>query len=126
MYTEIALAITGVKNVLDTVKTLNELTKRSDRKGSEVEERQTVLSLLNQVEDLSSELRKLKTKLEERESIMFDDGHCVYWLKDKFRFGSPFCPKCFDVDQRLCRMQPYTGEQGLSYSCLSCKTMVYP
>ncbi|MCT7584280.1 hypothetical protein N5U55_09170 [Aliarcobacter butzleri] len=126
--TTIGTALSSLKTSMDIAKAL----KDSTVSLSEAEQKFKIAELISSLADLKTELadvkinlinkdeeiRKLKEKIIEKESLTFDGQ--LYWKeKDK----TPFCPVCKEKDGKDIHLTFYeksSGFYGQDYSCKVC------
>jgi hypothetical protein len=107
------------------------------KKGATVEAQEKIMELREAVLELQEENAVLKARTKELQdrlniqgSLEFSEG--IYWMWNEDDAGDlsdkdgPFCQLCYDNDEKLIRLQPYTsfgvrGERLSSgYRCLKC------
>ena len=108
------MAIPSYKEIVDLIK-----------KGATFEAQEQIMALREATIELQEENFSLREKvkvLEEQQKIktqaQFDGS--VYWLAEGTGRTGPFCQRCFDVDQKLVRLQGWDAEVWI---CHACKTM---
>lgn len=96
-----ALPLPTYKDIVDLLK-----------KGATVEAQERIMELREAVLELQEENVTLKQRIRELENSlklkgeMHFDG-AVYWRKENANREGPFCPQCFDIDEKLGRLQDY-------------------
>jgi len=83
-----------------------------------MELREAVLELQEENHALKNKINELEKKLEIKKKLIFDGS--VYWFKGKKREG-PFCQRCYDVNQKLVRLQDISWHDIKSWYCNECK-----
>jgi hypothetical protein len=93
---------------LPTYKDIVELLK----KGATVEAQERIMELREAVLELQEEnvawkqkIRELEESLKLKDEMHFDGT--VYWRKENANRVGPFCPECFDIEEKLVRLQDY-------------------
>ncbi|MHC4395312.1 MAG: hypothetical protein ACYS1A_06615 [Planctomycetota bacterium] len=107
--------------VLPNYKDIIELVK----KGSTVEAqeqimcfREEIVSLRNDNLQLRQKNSDLKSKLDLRSKVKWEDPY--YWLESEGKRDGPFCQRCYDKDTALIRLQEVKTTKGL-WECFECK-----
>ncbi len=79
--------------------------------------REDVFTVREENLDLKKKLSELEEALAVKESLVFDIG--VYWkaFPDGNRDSTPFCPRCFNVDNKSVRLRNFTS----IWSCPHCE-----
>jgi len=105
---DIKLALTTISDLVKKGMTLEAQEKIMDL-------REMVQGLREQCVELKEENMLLKKKLEEKESVFFENG--VYWTKkeDGTKEG-PFCVLCHDNLGKLIRLK----DDGYQFECFKC------
>ena len=80
-----------------------------------MELREAVINLQDENFELRNRIRKLEEELRIKGELKF--SKTVYWLHEGSEKDGPFCPRCYDIDQKLARLQDY----GHSWYCVACK-----
>ncbi|MEW6688059.1 MAG: hypothetical protein AB1452_03100 [Pseudomonadota bacterium] len=80
-----------------------------------MELRETALGLQEENLGLREKVRQLEDGLKIKQQLKFE--RTAYWLIDGQTKDGPFCQRCYDVDQKLVRLQDYDG----SWFCVACK-----
>jgi hypothetical protein len=106
------LPIPGYKEIVELLK--KGATLEAQEKIMQL--REAVLELQEENHKLKNTINELKEKLEISKKLEFDGS--VYWLKGK---GGPFCQRCYDVDQKLVRLQDDFWEDSSTWYCNECK-----
>ena len=114
-------------SIIDTAKAIYELAKKGANMPLQeqlIQLREEALTLQEENIQLKETINGLKNDLKTKEQFEFDGS--VYWqiLDDTSREG-PFCQRCYDVDEKLIRLQDhsYEDEQGMNcqlWSCVGC------
>jgi hypothetical protein len=73
----------------------------------------------------NEEIRQLKTKLNERDTIKYDSKTEMYWADGD---DSPYCTRCYEHDEKYvhltfiqgCPAQDYLPQEDAYYSCKAC------
>jgi len=79
---------------------------------------QKLLEMQKRIDELETENKKLKEKLETKESLHFENG--AYWItKEDSTKDGPFCSRCWDVEKNTVRLKP--GINPAFHSCPECK-----
>ena len=83
--------------------------------------REAALELQEENVDLKSHIKKLEEELKIKESLEY--SRSCYWLWKENDAGDftikdgPFCQRCYDVEQKLIRLQDW----GEVWMCMSCE-----
>jgi len=93
---------------LPTYKDIVELLK----KGATVEAQERIMELREAILELQEENFALKQKNQELEAALKLKGElqfdgAVYWCDESGNRVGPFCPECFDAEEKLIRLQDY-------------------
>ncbi len=90
------------------------------KKGFTIDLEEKIMKLRVEAIDLQKENLKLKEEniqlkqqLKRKEEFGFDG--VVYWKKDDKKY--PYCPNCYDVENKKVHLQNYHG----GWKCKSCK-----
>lgn len=79
-----------------------------------------ILDLQSEVMDLMEENKLLKSQLQNKELLIFQDS--AYWTKkEDDKLDGPFCPRCWDYESKLVRLISHTGYHP---KCPQCKNFV--
>lgn len=103
---------------LPTYKEIIELLKKGatvEAQEQIMELREAVITLQEENFELRNKIRKLDEKLRIKGQLKFSRN--VYWSHEGQAKDGPFCPRCFDIDQKLARLQDY----GDCWYCVACK-----
>jgi regulator of replication initiation timing len=105
-------------SIIDTAKDVYELAKKGatmDLQERLMELREQAITLQEENMALRAKNRELEEALSVKESLKWDGS--VYWreLPDGEKEG-PYCPRCYDVDDRLVRVH----EGGQYWFCNAC------
>lgn len=110
--------------IVDNAKLVYELAK----KGATLELQEKVMELREEAMTLQEENIQLRTKVQSLEAQLRlrhepeSDGE-VYWVtKEDGKRDGPFCQRCFDVNQKLVRLQPARDRTGYDWFCLECES----
>jgi len=111
---QIAEATGSIKTLFDLARRARELAK----KEANAELRGMLLDLQEKAQDVREEnqqlrnmLKELENKLRIRDEMDFDGK--VYWFKQEQDAGKPFCPVCFDRDEKRIHLHAQGGDHGL-------------
>jgi len=120
---QIAEATSSIKTLFDLAKRARELAK----KEANAELRGMLLDLQEKVQDVQEEnqqfrnrIKALENKLRIRDEMDFDGN--VYWSKQEHETGKPFCPVCFDKDEKRIHLHAQGGVHNLLpfWQCKAC------
>lgn len=96
------------------------------KKGATVPAQEKIMELREIHLELREENLSLKQKvkeLEEQQKIKgqreWDDSLCIYWLKNDEEKRWPYCPVCWDKDDKPIRLQKWTND---SWHCFVCNS----
>lgn len=91
--------------------------------GDEAQARKLLMEVQSRCIALQDEMKMLRTRLRQMEEILhlarnLYPEHGFYWLKSNGLRLGPFCPRCFDIDGALIKLEkcgpslgcPYCGE----------------
>jgi regulator of replication initiation timing len=108
---EISAALSTVKLLIREANTLE-----TKERARELQEQ--LLELWEEHAALKQEAEGLRTALKTKGELQYDDN--AYWLSaSRTAKDGPFCPRCWEVDQRMLRMIDY--HNGF-FQCPQCKT----
>ena len=122
--------ISQIADAAGSVKTLFDLAKRARdlaKKESNAELREMLLDLQEKAQDVREEnqqlrsmIKELENKLRIRDEMDFDGK--VYWSKQEQETDKPFCPVCFDRDEKRIHLHSQGGEHNLRpyWECKAC------
>ena len=79
-----------------------------------MELREAVITLQDENFELRNKIRNLEDELKIKGQLKFNET--VYWIHEGSAKDGPFCPRCYDIDQKLSRLQDY----GHSWYCVAC------
>jgi hypothetical protein len=123
-FTALSGALTSLKTIIDIAKAVNNQQLNAavlDVQGKLIDVQQQALALQQENQRLRDQLQSMNDLRETAEKLRFDGR--VYWKRDTPEF--PFCPTCWDIDQKLVRLQLITedagsfhGKQISEYRCL--------
>jgi len=92
---------------------------------------QKIVEVQSQLNDLAEELKNKSYEIEKlRKALAFKGKiihkHHLYWEKgDNGQIiDGPFCPKCFDIDQQICRVIISNNDECRYVQCLKCKVPI--
>ena len=95
------MALPTYKDIVDLIK-----------KGATVEAqerimelREAILALQEENHALKDKVRQLEENAKQKGEVNFDGA--VYWRTENANRTGPFCPECFDTEDRLVRLQDY-------------------
>ena len=124
--------IASVSAILSSVKTATEIAKMlkdSDLSFDKAETKLKLAELVSSLADAKLEAAQLQELLLEKDKIIKDLQYAqslkskliwkepVYWLNENGKEDGPFCPQCYDANQKLIRLQTYDKEH---WHCLTC------
>jgi hypothetical protein len=107
-------AVENIKEVADLVKKFND-----------IELNRRILTLENEVLDLSREKRRAEEKVEELQRSLKFKGELVfrepfYWLQGD---NTPYCPACWEDKQKVVHITySHANSHGQYWQCPNCKT----
>ncbi len=80
-----------------------------------------VTALQQENSDLSKENAALKAKLHQRDQLKWRDG--LRWKDDD---TTPFCPHCFEANEKAIHLQPMRMNYGhpMAWKCFSCEKYI--
>lgn len=87
-----------------------------------LEVQEKLLEMQSKIQDLEKENSELKEKLKIKENLIYRNN--VYWINNKDKEDGPFCPRCWDADKKLVRLQPF-DKSDYSYDCPNCKSGLF-
>lgn len=118
--------ITTIGAALASIKTATEIAKLIKDSGVSLEQAEIKLQIANlissladakiELADLQVEFNQLKEQLSQRDSVKWVKPYYMRQLDDIM--DGPFCPTCYDNNEKLIRLQG-SGENG--WHCLICK-----
>jgi hypothetical protein len=92
---------------------------------------QKILEVQSQLNDLAEELKEKSEEIEKLKKALTFKGkivhkHHLYWEEGEKGqiIDGPFCPKCFDVDQQICRIVISDTRERRYVQCLKCKVPI--
>lgn len=103
--------ITNAKEIADLVKKLGNV----DLYRKLVELEGEIIELTGQNHMLIEKTRELEQALKTAEALVFERN--VYWLEDEETRDGPYCQRCYDVNKKLVRLQPWDD----TWACFECK-----
>ena len=80
-----------------------------------MELREAVIKLQDENFELRQQVRQLEEELKIKGQLKFEET--VYWLHEHEEKTGPFCPRCYDIEKKLARIQDY----GDCWYCVACK-----
>lgn len=94
------------------------------KKGATIEAQEKIMELREGALELQEENLDLKAKIKELEAALKRRDEVVYekpsyWIVSDNGEDGPFCQRCYDVEQRLVRLQ---GGNNDCWDCESCKS----
>lgn len=104
-----------LKSVARTLQEANKIPQYEQILG--VQEK--LLEMQNTISDLETENKKLKDRLEIKESLKHENN--TYWVIEGDKKDGPFCTCCWDVEHKLVRLHQNTSSGTLK--CPNCKTV---
>ncbi len=78
-----------------------------------------IIDLTRQNHGLSEQVRELQQQLTIKGQIRYEKQ--VYWLEDGASKDGPYCQRCYDVQGKLVRLQPWEG----AWTCYDCKNTFF-
>jgi len=118
--------ITSIGAVLTSIKTATEIAKLIKDSGASLEQAEVKLQIANlinsladakiELAELQGEMNQLKDKLNQRASVKWVKPY--YMVQSDCGMEGPFCPTCYDNNEKLIRLQG-SGRNG--WSCLTCR-----
>lgn len=125
----ISTALATIKTSMDIAKVIKDSSNSLDEAERKLKIAELISSLadvkieLAEVQDLvrnkDDEIRKLKEKINEKESLTFDGQ--LYWKEED---KTPFCPVCKEKDEKnihLTFFEKGSGYYGQDYTCKVCE-----
>jgi hypothetical protein len=92
---------------------------------------QKIVEVQSQLNDLAEELKEKSEEIEKlRKALAFKGKiihkHHLFWEKGENGqiIDGPFCPKCFDLDQQICRVIISDTKDRRYVQCLKCKVPI--
>lgn len=94
------------------------------KKGATVEAQEQIMALREGALELQEENQALKERLSELEEELKLSGEMefdgsVYWRVTENERHGPYCPRCYDADTKLIRLQDW----GDAWNCFQCKNL---
>ncbi|HXU92477.1 MAG TPA: hypothetical protein VFP33_02350 [Gallionella sp.] len=74
-----------------------------------------IIELTGQNHLLMEKVRELEQAMKIKEALIFSRN--VYWLENEESRDGPYCPRCYDVNGKLVRLQPWDD----TWACFECK-----
>jgi len=120
---QIASATGTMQALLEMAKRARELAKNVNN----IELREMLVDLQDKALDTREENQKLRDKIVEledklrnRDAMNFDGN--VYWHKEERNTGNPFCPTCFDKEEKKIHLHAQGGAHNLNpyWDCKVC------
>ena len=129
--------IATIAAALGSLKTATDIAKLIKNSGASLEQAEVKLQIAElisalaeakiEIADIQSALMEkdriissLSEKLTIKQNIVWDSPY--YWLVNEADRDGPYCQRCYDVEQRLVRLQG-SGKSG--WGCRSCKSSFY-
>jgi len=126
--------IATIAAALGSLKTATDIAKLIKDSGASLEQAEVKLQIAELISALAEakiEIAGIQSELMEKDNIISSLNEQLsikenvvwekpyYWLVDQDDRDGPFCQRCYDVEQRLVRLQG-SGKNG--WSCRSCKS----
>ncbi len=77
--------------------------------------REAAIALQEENIALREKVKILEEQLKIKSQIEFDGS--VYWLVEGTNRNGPFCQRCYDVDQKLVRLQDWDPDVWACHAC---------
>lgn len=128
---DIATGLASIKSALDLAKGLKATKSLMDNAevnmkivelmGTLVDAKEELVEIKSQMIEKDKLILELQGKLEEKESVFYDEP--FYWkdLGDGKKDGA-FCQKCYDGESKLARIVPMNHRYKGSHYCSVCNT----
>ena len=125
--------IATIAAALGSLKTATDIAKLIKDSGSSLEQAEIKLQIAELISALAEaklEIAGVQSDLIEKDSVIASLNEQLalrknvvwekpyYWLEDGENRDGPYCQRCYDVDQRLVRLQ---GGGKNAWNCRSCK-----
>lgn len=105
------MALPSYKEIVDLIK-----------KGATFEAQEQIMALREAAIELQEDnlalrdkVKALEEQLRIKSQIQFDGS--VYWLADGDARTGPYCQRCYDVEQRLVRLQDWDEDVWVCHAC---------
>lgn len=118
---KIKSALTTTKMLQSTQEKMNKTEFNDnlvDLMDSLVAAKKELVEIKNELIDKEEDIKFLKSKLEEKATVSFEDP--FYWKITEDVKEGPFCPKCYDGENKLSRILDKTGYSKGSHQCSVC------
>lgn len=129
--------IATIAAALGSLKTASDIAKLIKDSGASLEQAEVKLQIAELISALAEAklevagvqsdliekdniIAALNEKLALKQKVVWEKPY--YWLMDGEKRDGPFCQRCYDVEQRLVRLQ---GGGKKSWGCRSCKNSFY-
>lgn len=89
--------------------------KLADLMNALADARIEVAEIQETVAEADSRIKELEARLATRARVKWDEP--VYWLESDAGRDGPFCQRCYDMEEKLVRLQ---GSGDGHYSCRAC------
>lgn len=106
--------INNAKEIADLVQKLGNI--ELYRKIVELEAQ--IIDLTRENHTRSEQVSELQRQLSVKGQLRYEEK--MYWLVDGNKKEGPYCQRCYDLEQKLVRLQPWDD----AWMCFGCKSSV--